>query len=84
MSWSGTPTKGTETVKMQLHFSQRRRHILAEWRQMKNDAESYNENGDPENPVECDFNFNLNLEEEATPSTHPDLESDPDEEDEPL
>lgn len=51
------------TKHMQLSFQQRRRGILGDCRQLKNDADSYNDNRKPEVPVQIVFDFTLDLEE---------------------
>lgn len=69
---------------MHLHFSQRRRRIKGECHQMKSDADSYNENRDPVNPIQYDFNFNVDLEEDAGSASHPDFDLEDDEDGKPL
>lgn len=44
-------------------LQQRRKHIVNECKQLKNDADYYNENRDPPAPVQIVFNFELDLEE---------------------
>ncbi len=48
---------------MLLSFQQRRRQILGDCKQLKNDADSYNENRMPDNPIQLIFDFTLDLEE---------------------
>lgn len=48
---------------MLLSFQQRRQQILGDCRQLKNDADSYNENRKPERTIQMVFNFTLDLEE---------------------
>jgi hypothetical protein len=48
---------------MEVSSANRRNQILGECRQLKNDMDSYSERRCPENPIQTDFNFNVDLEE---------------------
>lgn len=48
---------------MRLSFQQRRYQILGDCKQLKNDAESYNENRQPAESIQIVFDFSLDLEE---------------------
>ena len=48
---------------MLLSFQQRRQQILGDCRQLKNDADSYNENRKPVRTIQMVFDFTLDLEE---------------------
>jgi hypothetical protein len=48
---------------MEVSTANRRNQILGECRQLKSDVDSYNERRCPENPLQTDFNFNVDLEE---------------------
>ncbi|UGQ46238.1 hypothetical protein [Massilia endophytica] len=50
---------------MQLAFQQRRQQILGDCKQLKNDVDSYNENRQPQVPVQVVFDFTYDLEESA-------------------
>ena len=49
---------------MRLAFQQRRHQILGDCKQLKNDVDSYNENRQPEQPVQIVFDFTLDLVEQ--------------------
>ncbi len=55
---------------MLLAFQQRRQQILGDCRQLKNDADSYNENRRPERNIQMVFDFTLDLEEQALVRRH--------------
>lgn len=48
---------------MEVSSANRRNQILGECRQLKNDMDSYSDRCCPENPIQTDFNFNIDLEE---------------------
>lgn len=48
---------------VQLSLQQGRRNVLNQCRQLKNDADYYNEERKPEQPINLVFNFELDLEE---------------------
>ena len=48
---------------MEVSSANRRNQILGECRQLKNDLDSYSERRCPDNPIQTDFNFNIDLEE---------------------
>ena len=48
---------------MEVSTANRRNQILGECRQLKNDVDSYNDRRCPENPIQVEFNFNVDLEE---------------------
>jgi hypothetical protein len=48
---------------MMLAFQQRRLQILGDCKQLKNDADSYNENRKPDMNIQMVFDFTLDLEE---------------------
>jgi hypothetical protein len=48
---------------MQVAAASRRNQILGQCWQLKNDLDSYNERRTPEQPIQLDFNFNVDLEE---------------------
>jgi hypothetical protein len=50
---------------MEMAFQQRRKQILGDCTQLKNDVESYNENRLPPKPIQVVFDFALDLEEAA-------------------
>lgn len=50
---------------MEISSANRRNHILGECRQLKDDMDSYSERICPYNPIQIDFNFNVDLEEMA-------------------
>lgn len=50
---------------MLLSFQQRRQQILGDCKQLKNDADSYNENRQPEVKIQMVFDFTLDLAEHA-------------------
>ena len=51
------------TNQMALAFQGRRKQIVGECRQLKNDVDSYNENYNKRADIPISFNFNLDLEE---------------------
>ena len=48
---------------MEVSSANRRNQILGECRQPKNDMDSYSERRCPDEPIQTDFNFNIDLEE---------------------
>ncbi|MDP1679034.1 MAG: hypothetical protein Q8L02_02745 [Candidatus Nitrotoga sp.] len=50
---------------MRRAFQQRRKQILGDCKQLKNDVDSYNENRLPINPIQVVFNFTIDLEDIA-------------------
>jgi hypothetical protein len=48
---------------MERAFAQRRKQILGDCRQLKSDADSYNDNRRPEQPIQVVFDFSLDLAE---------------------
>jgi hypothetical protein len=50
---------------MERAFQQRRKQILGDCKQLKNDVDSYNENRLPNNPIQVVFDFTIDLEEIA-------------------
>lgn len=48
---------------MEVAAANRRNQILGQCWQLKNDMDSYNERRCPEQPIQLDFNFNIDLEE---------------------
>jgi hypothetical protein len=48
---------------MERAFAQRRKQILGDCRQLKADADSYNDNRKPEKPIQVVFDFSLDLAE---------------------
>ena len=48
---------------IEVALQQRRRHILSECKQLKNDVDYYNENRKPESPFQMVFDFTLDLQE---------------------
>jgi len=48
---------------IEMAFQQRRRHILDQCGQLKNDVDYYNENRDPPKPLQMVFDFTLDLKE---------------------
>jgi len=48
---------------MEIAAANRRNHILGECRQLKTDIDSYNERKCPDEPLQIEFNFTLDLEE---------------------
>ena len=48
---------------MEIAFKQRRKQIVGDCRQLKADADSYNENRCPERPIQLLFDFRRDLEE---------------------
>lgn len=50
---------------MELAFQQRRQQVLGDCKQLKNDVDSYNENGKPSEPIQMVYDFTLDLEEAA-------------------
>jgi hypothetical protein len=48
---------------MEVSTANRRNQILGECHQLKNDVESYNERRCPEEPIQVEFNFTVDLEE---------------------
>ena len=52
-----------EPKHMKLAFQQRRRQILGDCKQLRNDVDSYNEMRQPDSPIVMVYNFELDLEE---------------------
>ena len=48
---------------MEVSTANRRNQILGECHQLKNDVDSYNERRCPEEPIQVEFNFTVDLEE---------------------
>lgn len=48
---------------MEIAAANRRNHILGECRQLKTDVDSYNDRKCPDEPIQIEFNFNVDLEE---------------------
>jgi hypothetical protein len=48
---------------MQIAVANRRNQILGECRQLKSDVESYNDRKCPEEPIQVEFDFSVDLEE---------------------
>jgi hypothetical protein len=48
---------------MEVAAANRRNQILGQCWQLKNDVDSYNERRCPDQPIQMDFNFNVDLEE---------------------
>ena len=48
---------------MEIAFAQRRQQIVGDCRQLKGDADSFNENRCPDNPIEIVFDFTRDLAE---------------------
>ncbi len=48
---------------MKIAFQQRRQQIVGDCRQLKTDLDSYNENRQPETPIQMSFDFTYDLEE---------------------
>lgn len=48
---------------MEVATANRRNQILGECKQLKDDVDSYNERRCPEQPIQVEFNFNVDLEE---------------------
>jgi hypothetical protein len=48
---------------MEISTANRRNQILGECRQLKSDLDSYNERRCPDNPLQVEFNFTVDLEE---------------------
>ena len=48
---------------MEIATANRRNQILGECRQLKNDVDSYNERRCPDEPIQVEFNFAVDLEE---------------------
>jgi hypothetical protein len=48
---------------MEMAAANRRNQILGQCLQLKNDTDSYNERRCPAQPIQLDFNFNIDLEE---------------------
>lgn len=59
--WDDIRTADHKFVTMALQ--QRRKHILGECKQLKNDADYYNAHRDPPKQIEIVFNFEVDLEE---------------------
>ena len=55
---------------MELAFQQRRNQILGECRQLKIDAESYNDNHPEQQPIQMVFDFTEDLEELQQPTEY--------------
>jgi hypothetical protein len=56
---------------MRLSLQQRRRGILGDVSQLKTDMDSYNDNNNPDAPIQMSFNFDEDLAELAEPGTYP-------------
>lgn len=69
--WENFDTIDEES--MHIHFADRRRQMVGHCQQVKNDMESFNENRNPNRPIQFDFDFNPDLLDAASPSTHPDF-----------
>jgi hypothetical protein len=48
---------------MEVAAANRRNQVLGQCWQLKNDIDSYNERRCPDQPIQMDFNFNVDLEE---------------------
>jgi hypothetical protein len=48
---------------MEIAFQQRRQQIVGDCRQLKTDIDSYNDNRNPDLPIQTSFDFTLDLEE---------------------
>ena len=48
---------------MEVAAANRRNQVLGQCLQLKSDIDSYNERKCPEEPIQMDFNFNIDLEE---------------------
>ena len=59
--WADIPTAPREH--MELAFKQRRQQIVGDFRQLKIDVESFNDNRVPNNPVQMTFDFTYDLME---------------------
>ena len=59
--WADIRTASPEH--MERAFGQRRKQILGDCRQLKADVDSYNDNRQPENPIQVVFDFTLDLAE---------------------
>jgi len=59
---------------MRLNLAQRRRRMVGECQQAKNDAASHNENRHPKVQMEFDANFEPDMQEANASTTHPDFE----------
>jgi hypothetical protein len=55
----------TERPFMQIAAANRRNQILGQCWQLKNDIDSFNDRRCPDEPIQMDFNFNVDLEELA-------------------
>ncbi|HEY1784853.1 MAG TPA: hypothetical protein VGG30_04860, partial [Pirellulales bacterium] len=55
---------------MQRSFQQRRRHIVGECRQLKTDADSYNDNHPNEKPIQMVFDFRRDMTEMDEPTEY--------------
>jgi hypothetical protein len=53
----------TERPFMEMAAANRRNQVLGQCWQLKQDVDSYNERRCPEQPIQMDFNFNVDLEE---------------------
>ena len=63
-----------DEASMRLNLADRRRQIKGLCQQGRNDAESFNDNRDPQIPMVFDVNFEPDMKESQGPSTHPDFE----------
>ena len=59
--WDDIRTAEHKHIEMALQ--QRRKHVLSECKQLKNDVDYYNENRNPPKQLVIVFNFELDLEE---------------------
>ena len=48
---------------MEMAAANRRNQVLGQCLQLKNDIDSYNDRRCPDQPIQMDFNFNIDLEE---------------------
>ena len=46
---------------LELAFKQRRRQIVGDCRQLKTDVDSFNQNRDPDDPIQMSFDFTNDL-----------------------
>jgi hypothetical protein len=64
---------------MQLSLQQRRFAVLGDCKQLKTDADSYNDNNPHGAEVQMSFNFEEDLAELEQPTEYPEQREDPDE-----
>ena len=48
---------------MRIAFQQRRQQIVGDCKQLKTDVDSYNENGNPDEPIQLELNFTQDIAE---------------------